>query len=781
MSPILKLLKFSKSLASVLMCALVLIGPINIVTRQGQASNNSLPRSLTPSARESTGETGPQAKTADEAKRARAREAYNKLPLSFEENHGQANKKVKYVSRGAGYKLFLTETEVVLALRRSDGKQATAAAGVSGSTAAPPHRTRSGIVRVKLRGVSRTPAVTGESKMAARTNRPVGTASQKRPTDIAHYERVRYAQVYSGVDVVYSGQQRQLEYRFEVAPGADAGQIALEFGGVKRARVERQTGELGLEIVGGEIRQRKPMAYQEVGGEQREVESHYVAQGKKRVRIEVGEYDRTIPLVINPVLSYATYLRGNSQDSSTTISSDSQTPDQSQKDQPVTKPAGSGFYSISGRVMDGYGYKIEGMLVVLDGTDFNITYTDSDGHYSFDDLPAGGDYMVYPLDDNYTFFPEEYDEQYGFDNLQSDHQGADFTAHSTTLYSISGQVTRSDGSGVSLPLALYGPVSYVTYTDFYGNYSFGGLPAGDYAVSPTYSGYLNFDPEEYHFDHLQSDQTDVDFTILPGTISGSVGVAGATITLTGSGYDGDYFERTVTSGSGGTYACTDVPVPNHYITVKPTLPNYRFSPAQYTIGLLQTEATDVNFVPIPKPYAIIGVVRLGEARLPGVTVELTSPTPAGFAPRTVTTNSGGAYAFNNLPPGRRYTVTPVPGDYQFTPASKSLAPLSANHTGVDFSVKAYSLTGRITRTGTTTGIGAVTVVLTSPTPAGFAARKVQTTSTGMYTFMNLPAGRNYALKAVKSGSTFSPATRSITNLSGDIGAGSLTNFKGAGP
>jgi hypothetical protein len=126
-------------------------------------------------------------------------------------------------------------------------------------------------------------------------------------------------------------------------------------------------------------------------------------------------------------------------------------------------------------------------------------------------------------------------------------------------------------------------------------------------------------------------------------------------------------------------------------------------------------------------------------------------------------------------------VTPQKTGYQFNPASKSLTNLSANATAY-FLVKVYSISGLITRTNTTTGIEGVTVTVTSPTPAGFSALTKQTNASGSYTFwMNLPAGRNYTITPSKSGFTFSPATRSITNLSGNIGAGPSTNFTGAGP
>ena len=180
-------------------------------------------------------------------------------------------------------------------------------------------------------------------------------------------------------------------------------------------------------------------------------------------------------------------------------------------------------------------------------------------------------------------------------------------------------------------------------------------------------------------------------------------------------------------------------------------------------------------------YTVSGVVKLGSAGLAGVTVKLASPTPAGFPTRTATTSSTGAYSFTMVPGGRNYTVTPTRTGYKFTPASKSLPNLSANQTAVGFAVTVYSISGQIKRTGTTTGIGEVAVTLTSPAPAGFPARTTQTGRLGNYKFTNLPAGRNYTIKPTKSGFTFNPATRSITNLNSNIPTGASTNFTGTGP
>jgi hypothetical protein len=253
------------------------------------------------------------------------RGAYEKLPLSFEENRGQVDPEVRYLARDAGYTLFLTETEAVLSL--------PAARGETPDTKNRPRprrgrrvarvKSRPTVLRMRMKGANSSPAVVGESETGVRANYFKGSDPRKWHTEVPRYARVRYAQVYPGVDVIYYGERQQLEYDFEVAPGADTRQIVLEFEGVRRVKVERATGELMLKTAGGEVRQRRPAAYQGVGGERREVASRYVMKGRREVGIEVGEYDRAKPLVIDPVLTYSTFLGGTDSDYATGIAVDS--------------------------------------------------------------------------------------------------------------------------------------------------------------------------------------------------------------------------------------------------------------------------------------------------------------------------------------------------------------------------------------------------------------------------------------------------------------------------
>jgi Peptidase family M23/Putative binding domain, N-terminal/Prealbumin-like fold domain len=183
----------------------------------------------------------------------------------------------------------------------------------------------------------------------------------------------------------------------------------------------------------------------------------------------------------------------------------------------------------------------------------------------------------------------------------------------------------------------------------------------------------------------------------------------------------------------------------------------------------------------PRRFTISGKVTSAGTTtgLPGVTLKLTSTT-AGFTARTYTTTGTGIFNFSGLPEGRTYTLKPTKLSYIFTPVSRTYTNLVANQANQNFAgtLKTYSVSGRVVRTGTTTGIPLVTMTITSPTPAGFAARTVQTNSTGNYTFSNLPSGRNYTLKPTRSGFTFSPQTKSITNLSGNVPVGPATNFSG---
>jgi hypothetical protein len=237
--------------------------------------------------------------------------AFGELPLSFEENRGQAAANVRFVARGYGYDLSLSPDRTVLSL--CNGARSRAAAGDEGACRA---------VTMRLARARRAPRVEGLSPLPGRANYFDGGDPAKWLTDVPTYGRVRYRGVYPGVDVEYYGNQRQLEYDFIVAPNASPAPIRLTFDGAERLTIDAATGDLVLGVAGGEIRQRRPVLYQLKDGVRREVAGRYALRGRREVGFEVGTYDRRLPLVIDPVLIYSSYLGDGREDRSAGIAID---------------------------------------------------------------------------------------------------------------------------------------------------------------------------------------------------------------------------------------------------------------------------------------------------------------------------------------------------------------------------------------------------------------------------------------------------------------------------
>jgi len=213
-------------------------------------------------------------------------------PLSFEPNQGQAASPVQFVSRGSGYVLFLAPGQVVLKLARQDEASADTL--------------RMGLVGAN----SKAPAV-GVARQAGMVSYFLGNNPNNWHTGIPTYGKVDYAEVYPGVDLVFYGNQRQLEYDFVAAPGADPARIVWRIDGA-RATVDA-AGDLTLKAPNGLATFRKPVAYQMAGNRKTNVEGAFIVAGD-RVGFRLGRYDRSKPLVIDPVLTYLTYLAGTGSD-----------------------------------------------------------------------------------------------------------------------------------------------------------------------------------------------------------------------------------------------------------------------------------------------------------------------------------------------------------------------------------------------------------------------------------------------------------------------------------
>jgi hypothetical protein len=235
---------------------------------------------------------------------------YGQIPIAFEANQGQIDPQVKFLARGSGYSLFLTANESVLTLQQQSGKP---------TDGNPP---ASDILRIALVGANGNPQVFGLTQRAAISNYFIGNDPTQWHSNIPNYGQVEYQNVYDGINLIYYGNQRQLEYDFQLAAGADANAIRLAITGAQSISLDAQ-GDLVLTTPGGDVVEHAPVIYQESNGVRQPVDGHYVLEDNGQIGFAVGPYDPSKPLTIDPVLVYSTYLGGSGFDSGNGIAVDS--------------------------------------------------------------------------------------------------------------------------------------------------------------------------------------------------------------------------------------------------------------------------------------------------------------------------------------------------------------------------------------------------------------------------------------------------------------------------
>ena len=228
-----------------------------------------------------------------------------KLPLSFEANRGQSAPQIKFISRGPGYRAYLMSNGMNLSLRT--GKMDASAGSPSPSAT---RRSRNLSLEFRLLGAAANPAIVGENPLAGRVNYFIGSDPSKWQRNVPTYGQIRYKNVYRGIDLIYYGNGRQLEYDFAIAPNADPQQIRFEVKGANQTRVS-DDGSLILATAGGELRFQAPVVYQESQGQRTPVVGGYVLDDANHVSFRLSEYDSQKALIIDPVLVYSTYLGGS--------------------------------------------------------------------------------------------------------------------------------------------------------------------------------------------------------------------------------------------------------------------------------------------------------------------------------------------------------------------------------------------------------------------------------------------------------------------------------------
>jgi len=247
----------------------------------------------------------------------RVRASLGTLPLAFEANQGQTDPQVKYVARGRCYKVFLTANDTVFAMN-SSSQAATRAVGkqrLLRDKTAPKAATkgRSAAIHMRLVGGNAQAQIAAGSQLPGVTNYYIGGDRSKWQTGVKQYAAVAYQDVYPGVNMAFHGEQRQLEFDFIVAAGANPTPINLGFSGARKIATDA-SGNLLLSSAAGDVVLRKPFAYQERDGKREIVAAKFVQESNNKVGFALGPYDQSRELVIDPALSYSTYLGGVGED-----------------------------------------------------------------------------------------------------------------------------------------------------------------------------------------------------------------------------------------------------------------------------------------------------------------------------------------------------------------------------------------------------------------------------------------------------------------------------------
>ncbi len=277
----------------------------------------------------STGSTvkSTKGKKLDDATKARVVEAYGKLPLYFIQNHGQLDKKVKYYEKASGSAMYFTKEGVYISLIKQESKKVTK------KDAKPERQTEAKLIKLFFLKGALNPEIVAEGRLEGKVNYFIGNDSKKWKTDIPTYSSVLYKEVYKGIDIRFYGNQRQLEYDVIVKPGADPSKVKIAYEGIEGLRL-KDNGEMEVVVKNSKgeekiaLIQHKPIIYQEIDGKRKELDGGFVIlkndKDKDVYAFKVPEYDRTRPLIIDPVLVYSTYLGGSDGDYGFGIAVDSQ-------------------------------------------------------------------------------------------------------------------------------------------------------------------------------------------------------------------------------------------------------------------------------------------------------------------------------------------------------------------------------------------------------------------------------------------------------------------------
>ena len=244
---------------------------------------------------------------------ARARSILAGLPLIFEPNQGQANldpadRRARFVTHGSGYSMVLGYDGVILSL--------VSRTHVTSSRS----ESRVQTLGMKLAGANANASLGAADQLPGKSNYFIGNNPAKWRMGVPQFARVRYENVYPGINLVFYGNEGHLEYDFQVAPGGDPSQAELEFSGAKK--LELKDGSLVIRGENGSLRLNAPSVYQEIDGRKQPVEGSFVLRAANRAGFAVGAYDHSRELIIDPILNFSTYFGGSGDEHSTSVTVD---------------------------------------------------------------------------------------------------------------------------------------------------------------------------------------------------------------------------------------------------------------------------------------------------------------------------------------------------------------------------------------------------------------------------------------------------------------------------
>jgi hypothetical protein len=259
---------------------------------------------------------------------------FKALPLRFELNVGQTDRQARFIASTPSGDTFLTPSEMVLRVREASSGPAKKPDTPSQKSKQVRAVTASAVVRLRTVHANPNARITGLDPLPGRTNYFIGNNPKEWHTNVPSFAKVKYENIYPGMDLIYYGNEGNLEYDFNVAPGADPSRIALSVEGAEGVKLD-EAGNLVLHTAVGEISQHAPRIYQEVNGTRQEIAGGYrllepaaIQDPNSKIHNQlVGfalrDYDASKPLVIDPQLVYATYFGGTSETDISGIAVDS--------------------------------------------------------------------------------------------------------------------------------------------------------------------------------------------------------------------------------------------------------------------------------------------------------------------------------------------------------------------------------------------------------------------------------------------------------------------------